>query len=68
MWNKDEVKGKYEIAKGKIKQAIGHSSGDPELETAGELQELAGKLQESLGVTKRKVGNAVKQIGRKIKH
>lgn len=68
MWNKDEAKGKYGKVMGKVKQALGHTAGDPELQTDGELQELAGKVQESIGATRRKVGRAVQEIGRKMKH
>lgn len=47
--NKDEIKGNYEQAKGKIKEEYGDLTDDTVLETEGKAQQVAGKVQEEYG-------------------
>jgi uncharacterized protein YjbJ (UPF0337 family) len=68
MWNKDEVKGKIEQAKGSAKRVIGKAVMAPKLASEGQRQEIKGKIQEGYGTAKRKVGAAIKDISSKIKH
>ena len=35
MWNKDEVKGKVEQAKGVVKEKVGKATSDPDLQAEG---------------------------------
>jgi uncharacterized protein YjbJ (UPF0337 family) len=65
--NKDEIEGKAEALKGKIKQAAGDLTDNPELQQEGQDDEVAGKAQDALGYGRRKVGEAVEQIGDAIK-
>jgi len=61
--NKDEVEGKWEQAKGWVKDKAGEVTNDPELEAEGEAQRAAGKGEESWGKVKRGVGDAVDAVG-----
>ncbi|MFZ1537202.1 MAG: CsbD family protein [Chromatiaceae bacterium] len=47
--NKQQVKGRYEEAKGKVKEVAGHVTGNEELEVEGKLQKDAGKIQAGVG-------------------
>ena len=60
--NKDEVKGKWEQAKGTIKDKAGELTGNERLEAEGEAQNAGGKVQESWGKVKRNVSNAVEDV------
>jgi uncharacterized protein YjbJ (UPF0337 family) len=65
--NRDEVEGKAEALKGKIKQAVGDLTDDPDLHDEGVVDEAAGKTQDTIGHARRKVGEAIKDIGNTIK-
>jgi uncharacterized protein YjbJ (UPF0337 family) len=65
--NRDEFEGKAEALKGKIKQAAGNLTNDPDLHDEGVVDEMAGKTQDAIGRTRRKVGEAVQDIGNAIK-
>ena len=65
--NRDELEGKAEAIKGKVKQGVGNLTDDPELHDEGVADEAAGKTQESFGTAKRKVGEAIEDIGEQIK-
>jgi uncharacterized protein YjbJ (UPF0337 family) len=64
--NKDEVEGKWEQAKGWVKDKAGEITNDPELEAEGEAQNAAGKGQETWGKVKGGVGDAIDGIGEAI--
>lgn len=65
--NKDELKGKAEAIKGKMKQAAGDVTDDERLHDEGVADEIAGETQEKLGRGRRKVGEAIEEIGERIK-
>ena len=65
--NKDEVEGKYEQAKGSVKEGIGNITGDDEMRSEGSADKLKGDVQESWGGAKRKVGDALEDVGDAIK-
>jgi uncharacterized protein YjbJ (UPF0337 family) len=65
--NKDQLEGKYEKAKGYVKDKAGELTNDPDLEAEGEAERTAGKAQENLGKAREAAGEAVKDVGRKIK-
>lgn len=65
--NRDELEGKAAALRGKIKQAAGTVTRDPDLHDEGVIDEVAGQTQAAVGRTKRKVGNAVKHVGNVIK-
>ena len=61
--NHDETEGKWERAKGWVKDKAGEVSGDRDLEAEGEAQRAEGKTQEAWGGVKRGVGDAIKSVG-----
>jgi uncharacterized protein YjbJ (UPF0337 family) len=65
--NRDELEGKAETLKGKIKQAAGDLTDDARLHDEGVADEAAGKTLDAFGHAKRKVGEAVQDIGKTIK-
>ena len=48
----DNAEGKMHQAKGKIKEAIGKTIGNPDLEGDGKDENLKGKIQEKVGEIK----------------
>jgi uncharacterized protein YjbJ (UPF0337 family) len=64
--NKDEVEGKWEQAKGWVKDKAGEATGNRELEAEGEAQNAAGKGQETWGKFKSGVSDAVDAVGEAI--
>jgi uncharacterized protein YjbJ (UPF0337 family) len=65
--NRDELEGKAEALKGKIKQATGDLTDNPDLHDEGVADEVAGKTQDAVGRVKRRVGEAIKDVGNAIK-
>jgi len=65
--NNDEMKGKGDQAKGRVKEAIGDLTDDDRMRSEGAIDEIKGKAQESYGSARRKVGEALDELGRKIK-
>lgn len=65
--NRDELEGKAEQVKGKIKQGVGDLTDNERLHDEGVADEAAGEAQDTLGRTRRKVGEAVEDLGDKIK-
>jgi len=59
--------GHAEKLKGKIKQAAGDLTDDPNLHDEGVADETAGTMQDAFGRVKRKVGEAGEDIGKAIK-
>ena len=66
--NKDEVEGKYEQAKGSVKDTFGRITGDEEMQAEGKADKLKGDVQEGWGGAKRKVGDTLEDVGDAIKH
>jgi uncharacterized protein YjbJ (UPF0337 family) len=66
--NEDEVEGKYEQAKGSVKDAFGRVTGDEEMQAEGKADKVKGDVQEGWGGAKRKVGDALEDVGDAIKH
>lgn len=65
--NKDEVAGKFDQAKGAVKENVGRATNDPDMEAEGQADRAGGKAQEGFGTAKRKVGDAVKDAGDAIR-
>ena len=65
--NRDELEGKAEALKGKIKQAAGDLTDNPELHDEGAVDEAAGQTQDAFGKARRKVGEAIEDIGNAVK-
>ncbi len=66
--NKDEVEGKFEQAKGWVKDKAGEVTGDRDLEAEGEAQNAEGKSQETWGKVKHGVGDVVDAVGDAVKN
>ena len=62
IFNKDEAEGKWEQAKGTVKDKVGEVTGDRDLEAEGEVQHAEGEVQEGWGSVKRGVANAVEDV------
>jgi uncharacterized protein YjbJ (UPF0337 family) len=65
--NRDELEGRAEQVKGKVKQAVGDLTDDERLHDEGAADEAAGDVQEGFGKARRKVGEAIEDIGENIK-
>lgn len=65
--NRDELEGKAEALKGKIKQAAGTLTRNRTLHDGGVIDENAGKTHAAMGRTKRKIGEAIEHVGHVIK-
>ncbi len=61
--NRDEVEGKFDQAKGKVKEVVGGAIGDDRMEREGEADNASGKTQETWGKAKRGVGDTVDAVG-----
>jgi|SRR5678816_1136503 uncharacterized protein YjbJ (UPF0337 family) len=65
--NRDEVEGKFDQAKGKVKETVGRAVDDRDLEHEGQADNAGGKVQEGFGKARRKVGEAIEDVGDAIK-
>jgi len=65
--NKDELDGKTDSVKGRVKQGVGDLTGNERLRDEGAADEAAGDVQEGFGKARRKVGDAIDDLGDKIK-
>ena len=65
--NRDEIEGKGEQIKGKIKQAAGDLTDNPDLHGEGVADEASGNVQEGFGTARRKVGEVLEDLGNKVK-
>lgn len=65
--NRDEMEGKAEALKGKIKQAAGDLTDNEQLKNEGIADEAAGDTQDAIGRGRRKVGEFIEDVGDKIK-
>jgi uncharacterized protein YjbJ (UPF0337 family) len=54
----EEIKGKAENLKGRVKQAVGSLSGDKKLEAEGAVDRVKGAAREKVGEAKRKLDDA----------
>jgi uncharacterized protein YjbJ (UPF0337 family) len=65
--NKDELDGKKQNLKGRVKEAVGVLTGNKDLESDGADERADGAVQETLGKARRKVGEALEDLGKKTK-
>ena len=52
--NDDEINGKIEKTKGKVREEIGKITGDKSEQIKGKVEQVKGKVQEEIGKAKRK--------------
>jgi uncharacterized protein YjbJ (UPF0337 family) len=50
--NKDQVKGRMDEAKGKVKEQVGKAVGNPNLRDEGTADKISGKTQKTVGDAK----------------
>ena len=67
MKNRDELDGKTEQVKGRVKQAWGDLTNNERLHDEGVADEAAGNVQEGVGQARRKVGEFIEDVGENIK-
>jgi uncharacterized protein YjbJ (UPF0337 family) len=65
--NEDEIKGRANQVKGRIKQGVGDITNDQELREEGVADEAAGDVREGFGRGRRKVGEAIEDLGENLK-
>jgi len=68
MWNKSEIRGKMNQAKGRVKQATADLTKDEQLRSEGQADEVVGKVEDKAGRGARKVGEAIEDFGKGVKH
>ena len=61
--NRDEWEGKFDQAKGTVKDKAGEVLGDRQMEAEGEMDRAEGETQETWGKFKRGVSEAVDSVG-----
>ncbi len=66
MPNKDEIEGKWDQAKGVVKENVGRIVDDKDLETEGQADRASGDIQEGYGTARRKVGDTIKDVGEAV--
>jgi uncharacterized protein YjbJ (UPF0337 family) len=57
--NEDQVKGRINEMKGRVKEAIGIVAGDKKMENKGKVKSLKGKVQAGFGDAKEKIKKAI---------
>ena len=65
--NNDELNGKGDQVKGKVKQAWGDLTDNERLHDEGVADEASGNVQEGFGKARRKVGEAIEDVAHKVK-
>lgn len=65
--NKDELNGKGDQVKGKVKQAWGDLTDNDRVHDEGVADEASGQIQEGFGKARRKVGEAIEDVAHKVK-
>ena len=65
--NKDELDGKADALKGRVKQGVGDLTDNDRLRDEGAAEEAGGEIKEGLGKARRKIGDAIEDVGDKIK-
>ena len=65
--NRDEIRGKADVVRGKFKQAAADLTDNPTLHDRGAAQEAAGKTRQAVGHAKRTVGEAIEAVGKAVK-
>lgn len=64
--NRDELNGKGDKMKGRVKQAWGDVTNNEKVHDEGVADEAAGEVKEGFGKGRRKIGEAIRDIGHKV--
>lgn len=62
-----EIRGKVKNLTGRVKEAAGIITGNPELENEGAAQRVDGALDEGVGKARRKVGELLDDVADTLK-
>ena len=62
----DEVKGKIKEAKGTVKENLGKSFGNREMQDRGTRERYEGRIQERMSKARRVVGESIEDLGEEI--
>ena len=65
--NRDEMEGKWDKAKGTVKENVGRAINDRDMETEGVGDQTKGNVKEGFGKARRNIGEAIEDIGENIK-
>jgi uncharacterized protein YjbJ (UPF0337 family) len=65
--NKDEMEGKFDQAKGAVKENVGRAINDRDMEAEGKVDRAKGNIKEGFGEVRRKTGEAIEDIGESVK-
>jgi uncharacterized protein YjbJ (UPF0337 family) len=57
--NKDQVKGRADEVRGKVKEVVGNAVGDKDMEKKGKLKKIKGKVQAGYGDLKRDIKKSI---------
>ncbi len=60
--NKDQVDGRLEQAKGKLKEVAGEAVGNDRLKAEGEVDQVAGKTEAQVGDAKESVKKGIDKL------
>jgi uncharacterized protein YjbJ (UPF0337 family) len=64
--NKDQIEGRLEQAKGKVKEVAGNAVGNDRLKNEGRADQAGGKVQATYGDAKERAKDQAKQLIDKI--
>jgi uncharacterized protein YjbJ (UPF0337 family) len=67
MWNKDEIEGKADQIKGRVKERVGEMNKDETMREEGQDDQVKGEMQEGFGKGRRKVGEFIEEAGKNLK-
>ncbi len=62
MPNEDQVKGKWDQAKGTVKETVGRAIGDDDMESSGQTDQIKGNVREGYGDVKDTVEDAADAV------
>jgi uncharacterized protein YjbJ (UPF0337 family) len=58
----DKTEGKFDQAKGKVKEGLGDLAGDEKTKSEGQLDQAKGKFKEGMGDAKDKMNDAMNKV------
>ena len=67
MPNKQEIKGRAQNIKGRVKEAVGRATNNPRQEAEGRDDQVAGAAKETVGSVRRNVKEAVAGVKRGLR-
>jgi uncharacterized protein YjbJ (UPF0337 family) len=67
MANKQEIKGRAQRIKGRVKEGVGRMTNNPRLEDEGRGDQVAGAAKETVGTVTRNVKKAARGVARGLR-